>query len=93
MSDIDDYRKEIDDIDNQILALLARRQTQEIKIAHFKADKGLKAHQPSRQQAVIEDRQRRAVIHDLNPAVVSNIWQAIIAESIRLQEKILNKNH
>ncbi len=89
MSDLDTYRTEINDIDEQIMKLIAKRQAQVIKIAHLKAESNMTAHQPERHQKVVEARQRLAIEHGLDPIMVSAIWQLLMAESIRIQNAIL----
>ena len=88
MNDLDKYRSEIDEIDEQILKLLAHRQAQVIKIAHLKAREGLRAYQATRHQEVVDNRQRQAAEHGLNPAMIVAIWQAIMDESVRIQEAV-----
>lgn len=91
MSDLDHYRSEIDEIDEQIMKLMAHRQAQVIKIAHLKAKEGLRAYQPARHQEVVGSRKRQAEIYGLNPAMVVAIWHAIMDESIRIQEEVFHK--
>lgn len=90
MSDgIDSYRSEIDDIDEQIMTLLAKRQAVVLKIAHYKAQQGMTAMQPDRHQAVALERQERAIRHGLNPSMVITIWRSIMNEAVRIQEEAL----
>lgn len=90
MSDLDTYRAEINNIDEQIMKLIAKRQAQIIKIAGLKAKAGMAAHQPDRHQAVISDRQNQAIEHGLNPDMVASIWQLLMAEAIRIQNAIFS---
>lgn len=89
MSDLETYRQEINEIDEQIMKLIAKRQAQVIKIAHLKAEAEMTAHQPARHRAVVEERQRQAAVHGLDPAMVTAIWQLLMDESIRIQNAIL----
>jgi chorismate mutase len=90
MSDLDVARKEINEIDEQILELLAKRQSKVMEIARLKSSNGMTAHQAARHEAVIRNRQTSGTQHGLNPAMVNLIWQAIMTEAIRIQEEILS---
>lgn len=90
MNDLKALREDIDKIDEQLLKLLARRQSKVHEIAKVKAGQGMTAHQPSRHEAVVQDRQVRGKVYELNPAMVNLIWQAIMTEAIRIQKEILN---
>lgn len=83
-------REQIDHLDNQILQLLAARFEVAQQIAHIKARENLTVFQPKRWEAVLS--QRLAAAHELglSPDFVKHLYEAIHAESVRVQEEITN---
>ncbi len=90
MNELDNYRTEIDSIDEQIIKLLAGRQKKVMQIAAFKSNAKMKARQPGRHQAVIQKRQELGLKYHLEPGFVLSVWQLLMSEAIRAQEEILN---
>lgn len=52
--DLTDMRNEIDEIDNQLTALLERRMNCSLKVAEIKRAEGLPVYHPGREQAIFE---------------------------------------
>jgi len=92
MSDLNDYRREIDTIDEQIMDLLAKRQALVVKIAHAKKTSDTPAFQPKRHEFIMNKQKAAAVEHGLDPKLVTGIWQSLMHESIRVQNQVLEKN-
>lgn len=86
--DLARYRSEINDIDEQIMKLIAKRQATVIKIGHLKATAAMPAFQAERHHAVEEACAAQAVEHGLNPEMTAIIWTALMHEAIRIQENI-----
>ncbi|KXK03417.1 MAG: Prephenate dehydratase [Acidobacteria bacterium OLB17] len=81
---LDDWRKEIDDVDSEIVSLLARRVQIAREISRLKQISG----------APIRDRERETKIFDrvrglsggtVEPRVVDRVYKAILSESRRMQ--------
>jgi dihydroorotate dehydrogenase electron transfer subunit len=87
---LDELREQIDSMDGEIARLLRDRAAAARKIAAEKAASGLPVRDPAREEAVIADRVRRA--EGGYPAhSVMNIFRAIVAETVALQEGELRR--
>lgn len=75
-------RARIDDIDAQILALLAQRFEVTSKVGALKARSGLTAVDPAREESQRIRYADLAVRHGLNEALVQVVFQAVIAEVV-----------
>lgn len=84
---LDQYRKEIDDIDWEILSLLAKRAGVSKEIWQYKKDNNLSALQNDRWNEVLSNRQQTAKMLWLSQEFVTKIWNCIHDESVKIQEK------
>jgi chorismate mutase/prephenate dehydratase len=82
-------RIDIDNIDNQILKLLAERRSLSREVADEKLRHGLPFHDEQRETTVIADRINTAQEHDLDPGLVSRVWEQILDDSVRLQHSLV----
>lgn len=79
-----DVRREIDQLDDQLITLLALRQQQVARAAIYKHDEeGVRA--PDRRRQMLERLRTRAVDEGLDPDVVVQIWNAMIDAFIELE--------
>lgn len=82
---IDGWRRQIDELDREILRLLNRRAELAHRIGDEKRAKGLPLHSPAREEEVL-----RCITEEntgpLSAAAVERIFRLIIAESRNLQE-------
>jgi len=79
------YRKEIDQIDNEILSLLNRRALLALKIGELKRTRNEAIHVPERETAILQG------LRTLNPGplsgdAVTEIFQTIIKQVRGLEE-------
>src|SRR5689334_7420416 len=79
-----DIRSRIDDLDSQMVELLARRQALVEAAAGFKKDEGA-VRAPDRVERVIAGVRDRATAAGLDPAVAEAVWRAMIAAFIELE--------
>lgn len=84
MSTIDDLRRRIDDIDEQLVQLLSARATCALAIGRDKKVAGLEIYQPSREAEVLAHVQR------VNPGPLDNeavkrLFERVIDEARRLE--------
>jgi len=88
--DIDDWRKEIDSIDEQLVELLNARSRCAIEIGRIKRKSGLPVYSPSREAEVI-----RHVISEsdgpLEPDAVRRLFERIIDESRRIERVVVDR--
>ena len=82
---ISHLRGEVDRIDDEILELLATRRDVARRIAETKQTTRSPFRDDSREQHVILERLASAQRHDLNPDLVSRLWEHIMADSLRVQ--------
>ncbi len=82
------WRQQIDEIDEQVMELLARRMRISQQIGVHKSRLGMPVFQPDRYRAILERRNRTAVELGLSPAFVDTLMRAIHEESVRIQLEI-----
>ncbi|HEU4390422.1 MAG TPA: chorismate mutase [Blastocatellia bacterium] len=82
--DIDDWRDEIDSIDEQLISLLNRRSTCAIEIGRLKRERDLPIYSPDRESQVIE---HVLGMNDgpLEPEAIRRLFERIIDESRRIE--------
>lgn len=90
MDRINFHREEIDEIDSQIIELLARRMDISRQIALHKKKNNISTFQPHRWQQVIEGRIKEGVERKLSKAFILDLYQQIHEESISQQQKIID---
>lgn len=78
-------RQQIDDIDHELLGLLARRMKISEQIATIKQEMQTTVYQPKRWEQVLQDRQQIASSLGLNADFTKDILEKIHAESVRVQ--------
>jgi len=87
MSDLNELRKQIDDIDRRILDLLNKRAETAIKIGKAKQDKNLSIHSPEREKEIL----RRLTEINKGPFpdnVLRLIYEEILSASLSLQQPL-----
>lgn len=84
-------RQQIDEIDSQILQLLASRVELCKQIAEIKARGNLAVYQPKRWESLLQQRLSNAQELSLNIDFVKEIFDKIHAESVRVQQEIIDK--
>ena len=88
--DIEDWRKEIDDIDERLIELLNRRSQCAIAIGRIKRTLGLPVYMPDRETEVIN----HVIKHNggpLAPDAVRRLFERIIDESRSLERITVEK--
>jgi prephenate dehydrogenase len=78
-------RELIDDVDREIVSLLARRARLAKRAAAAKADLGVAVRDARREAALIEARKREALAVGLDPDAIAPIFEAIMGFSRKLQ--------
>jgi chorismate mutase/prephenate dehydratase len=87
MSDLNELRKQIDDIDRRILGLLNKRAETAIEIGKAKQDKNLSIHSPEREKEIL----RRLTKINKGPFpnnVLRLIYEEILSASLSLQQPL-----
>ncbi len=84
-------RAEIDDIDAELLRLLAHRMELSRSIGHLKREKGLSAYQPDRWNKILTDHISEGKLFNLGEELVTEVFDAIHKASIDAQTDILGE--
>ncbi|HVF90241.1 MAG TPA: chorismate mutase [Blastocatellia bacterium] len=88
--EIDDWRKEIDSIDERLVELLNARSRCAIEIGRIKRKSGLPVYSPAREAQVIEN-VIGASNGPLEPDAVRRLFERIIDESRRLERVVVDR--
>jgi len=80
------YRKQIDEIDAQIIDLLAKRFEIVKKVGEYKKERNIPPLQPERWQQVLQTRKNLAKEKWLNPELIEKIWNLIHEEALKLEK-------
>ena len=83
---LDEYRKEIDEIDNQIIAFLNRRYQVVEKIKVEKEKTGQTIHDPTREAAAL-NRMAQALQAPFSLEMLKDIYSVIFASSRKIQKR------
>ena len=87
--EMSDVRRVIDELDDQIVALLAKRQRQSERAARVKPGLGIPARAPERVDEVLARVLGAARREGLSVEVALNLWTAIIEWSIQYEERLM----
>lgn len=89
--DLSDLRHQIDELDDQLLELLAKRMRVSCEIGMFKKEHNMTVVQTNRYDEILNKRIAQATAMDINPDFMRIILEAIHEESVRQQVIVLNK--
>ncbi len=82
---IEELRKEIDEVDSEIVRLLAKRMDLAVEIGKEKGATGVEVHQKTREMRVLDTAKLLADSLGLSESLLTDIYTLIFAESRRLQ--------
>lgn len=82
--DIDDIRKEIDRLDNELLRIFNERADLALQIGEIKKQKGLAVYDPAREKRIF-DRMQAANPGPLEDNAIVRLFERVIDESRRLE--------
>jgi len=89
--DLSDLRKQIDQLDDQLLELLAKRMRVSCEIGTFKKEHNMLIVQTDRYDEILSKRIAQASDMGMNPEFMRVVLEAIHEESVRQQVEIMNK--
>ncbi|MBO4593480.1 MAG: bifunctional 3-deoxy-7-phosphoheptulonate synthase/chorismate mutase type II [Bacteroidaceae bacterium] len=84
-------RKKIDEVDNDLIELLARRMRISRKMGEYKKENGMTIVQPKRYTEILDKRGAQGSLLGIAPECVKNIFEHIHEESVRQQMEVINK--
>jgi chorismate mutase-like protein len=89
MTELDDFRREIDAVDDELLAVLAKRFGVIRRVAAFKGPRGIPAIIPERIEAVRERCAERGARLGVDADFLRVLYSLIIDEACRLEEELI----
>lgn len=90
MTDLSEFRSELNKIDDQIVALLGQRFAIIRKVADYKKDNKVPMMQPRRVEEVKDRCAVSAIAHEVNPELLRNLYSLIIDEACRVEDAIID---
>lgn len=84
-------RKNIDELDNELIDLLAKRMRISRQIGEHKKEHGMAIVQTKRYSEILDKRGAQGSLMGIDPECVKNIFEHIHEESVRQQMEIINK--
>lgn len=88
---LDALRKQIDEVDNQLLELLAKRMRICREIGTYKKEHNLTVVQTARYTEILDKRGAQASLCGMSPNFIRDVFEHIHEESVAQQIEILNK--
>lgn len=87
---LDDLRMQIDDIDNQLIDLLAERMKISKEIGLYKLQNNITILQSRRYNEIIRDRNEKAMRKGIDQVFVNKIFEHIHEASVLVQNEVMN---
>ena len=84
-------RKQIDEMDDQLMDLLTKRMRISREIAAYKKDHNMGVVQTGRYTEILDKRGAQGSMCGMDPVFVKKVYEAIHEESVRQQMEIINK--
>lgn len=88
---ITNLRRQIDEIDNQLMEMLTKRMRVCREIGQYKKEHNMTVLQTSRYNEILDKRGSQGSLCGMDPAFVKTVFEAIHEESVRQQMEIVNK--
>lgn len=89
LQNLGSLRQQIDEIDEEMMALLGERMRLARSIGDYKRANNIAILQPDRWQAILREAQDRGASKDLSPEFVADFLKAVHQESINKQELVI----
>jgi chorismate mutase len=90
VSSLDNFRREIDILDAQIIEALGARFEVCMRIAEFKKEQVIPMMQYGRVEEVRQRCRNLSVQHGVNPELVAELYRLIIDETCRMETAIID---
>ncbi|MFO7838466.1 MAG: bifunctional chorismate mutase/prephenate dehydrogenase [Desulfosalsimonadaceae bacterium] len=89
--DLDALRREIDSLDEQIVALLEKRQNAVKQVTEIKKARNLPVYHPSREEDLISNRRAQGAAKGLDPDFIEALYRSILRQSRMEQSRRLSR--
>ena len=90
MSDLDEFRHQIDDLDRQLVDLVGRRYEICRQVAELKRTQGIPMMQSGRVEQVKARVAELGARRGVNPDLLRQLYALIIGEACRLEDEIID---
>lgn len=91
LQQLNKWRSEIDQLDDELLHLLQKRLSYSEKIGELKKENQVSIFQPDRWKYILDEMTSKGSALGINPGFIRNLFIQIHDESIRIQGEIVNK--
>lgn len=91
IDEIVDLRQQIDDLDHQMMELLAKRMRVCRQIGRYKRDHNMTVFQANRYNEILAKRGVQGALYGMNAEFVATVFESIHEESVRQQMDIINQ--
>lgn len=88
---ITQLRKQIDELDNQLMELLSKRMRVCREIGQYKKEHNMTVLQAARYNEILDKRGAQGSLCGMAPAFIKTVFEAVHEESVRQQMEIINK--
>ena len=88
---ITQLRKQIDELDNQMMELLSKRMRVCREIGQYKKEHNMTVLQSARYSEILAKRGAQGSLCGMSPEFVTNVFELVHGESVRQQMEIINK--
>ena len=88
---IHELRKLIDELDNQLMELLAKRMRVCREIGTYKKEHNMTVLQPTRYNEILDKRGAQGALFQMDSSFVKTVFEAVHQESVRQQIEIINQ--
>ena len=88
---ITQLRKQIDELDNQLMELLAKRMRVCREIGTYKKEHNMTVLQPTRYNEILDKRGAQGALFQMDSSFVKTVFEAVHQESVRQQIEIINQ--
>jgi chorismate mutase len=89
--DLADLRLQIDEIDEKILEILAKRMRISCEVAQYKKENGISVLQAQRYDEILTKRSQEGAQLGMGVDFIKDVFEAIHTESVRRQMEIINR--
>ena len=88
---IHELRKQIDELDNQLMELLAKRMRVCREIGTYKKEHNMTVLQPTRYNEILDKSGAQGALFQMDSSFVKTVFEAVHQESVRQQIEIINQ--
>lgn len=89
--DIEQLRKQIDELDNALMELLSKRMRVCREIGQYKKEHNMTVLQSARYSEILDKRGAQGALCGMSPTFVAKVFESIHEESVRQQVEVINK--